>query len=181
MDLLPSIRNEYQRYRRTAELALEQVDDAGLVHTTAPEANSMAILFGHLSGTLRSRFTDFLMSDGEKPWRRRDEEFEPPAGGRAELLASWNEAWATVERALQDVAAAGPDALAATVYIRQQPLTVLDALLRSVAHVAYHTGQIVLLARERAGARWRTLSIPRGGSAAYAANPTKEKSPDGRH
>ena len=79
-----------------------------------------------------------------------------------------------------DVEAAGPDAVARTVTIRQQPLTVLDALLRSVAHVAYHTGQIVLLAREFTGAGWRTLSIPRGGSATYAANPTKERSPDGR-
>jgi hypothetical protein len=95
-------------------------------------------------------------------------------------MASWQAAWSTVEKALDDVDAAGPGATARTVTIRQQPLTVMDALLRSVAHVAYHTGQIVLLAREFTGAGWRTLSIPRGGSAAYAANPTKERSPDGR-
>ena len=178
MELLSSIRTEYQRYRRTAELALEQVADADLHSIPYADGNSLAILLRHLSGNLRSRFTEFLTTDGEKPWRQRDEEFENPTGGRTELLAAWSEAWRVVDQALADVAAAGPDAFVRHVTIRQQPLTVLDALLRSVAHVAYHTGQIVQLARTFVGAGWRTLSIPRGGSAAYAANPTKERSPD---
>lgn len=175
-----SIRTEYQRYRRMVELALEQVADADLHRVPFADGNSIAVLLRHLSGNLASRFTDFLCSDGEKPWRQRDEEFDATTTGRAELLAAWQAAWHTVEQALADVEAAGPGATARTVTIRQQPLSVLDALLRSVAHVAYHTGQIVLLAREFTGAGWRTLSIPRGGSAAYAANPTKERSPDGR-
>lgn len=175
-----SIRTEYQRYRRMVELAIEQVADQDLHRVPFADGNSLAVLLRHLSGNLASRFTDFLTTDGEKPWRQRDEEFEPKTAGRAELLASWSASWRTVEQALADVEAAGPDAVARTVTIRQQPLTVLDALLRSVAHVAYHTGQIVLLAREFTGAGWRTLSIPRGGSATYAANPTKERSPDGR-
>ena len=180
MDLLQPIRTEYQRYRRLAELAVEQVTDEDLHHRRFADGNSLAMLLRHLSGNLRSRFTDFLTSDGEKPWRQRDEEFEPPGQSRDELMAAWRSAWDVVDRALLDVAAASPDALSRTVTIRQQPLSVLDALLRSVAHVAYHTGQIVLLARERKGPGWRTLSIPRGGSAAYAAAPTKAKSPDPR-
>lgn len=179
MDTLAAIRTEYRRYRRMSELALEQVADADLDRRATADDNSIAILLGHLSGNLLSRFTDFLTSDGEKPWRRRDAEFEPSGRDRSALLAEWAAAWQVVDRALEEVAAAGPDALARTVTIRQQPLTVLDALLRSVAHVAYHTGQIVLLARNWAGPKWRSLSIPRGGSAAYAANPTREKNPDG--
>jgi hypothetical protein len=161
------------------ELALEQVSDADLVYRPTEESNTLAIIVRHLSGNLRSRFTDFLTSDGEKPWRARDEEFEPPEGGRDELMARWATAWEVVEQSLRDVAEAGPDVMARTLTIRGQEVSVQDAYLRSIAHVAYHTGQVVWLARERAGAAWRTLSIPRGGSAAYAAAPTREKSPDG--
>lgn len=179
MQHLEAIRTEYRRYRRLCELALEQVSDADLRRCPDPQGNSIAVVLQHLSGNLRSRFTDFLTSDGEKPWRQRDGEFEEPAADRAALLAAWREAWDVVDAALDDVAAAGPDAFGRTVTIRQQPLTVHEALLRSVAHVAYHTGQIVLLARSFAGDAWRSLSIPRGGSAAYAAQPTREKGPDG--
>lgn len=179
MDLVHSIRTEYHRYRRMCELALEQVSDADLAYRPSEESNSLAIIVRHLSGNLRSRFTDFLTSDGEKPWRARDEEFEPPEGGRDQLMVRWGEAWDVVDQSLRDVEDAGPDVMARTVHIRGQGLSVQDAYLRSIAHVAYHTGQIVWLARECAGPAWRTLSIPRGGSAAYAAAPTREKSPDG--
>lgn len=178
MDTLQAIRAEYHRYRRLVEQALEQVTDAHLDQRPAPDGNSIAILLAHLGGNLRSRFTDFLTSDGEKPWRERDAEFEPSPVTRAALLADWHGAWLVLDRALADVQAAGPEALARTVTIRRQPLTVLEALLRSVAHLAYHAGQIVLLARTLVGDRWRSLTIPRGGSAAYAANPTREKGPD---
>ncbi len=180
MDALASIRTEYQRYRRQVELALEQVVDADLHRTIDPDGNSIAVLLRHLGGNLRSRFTDFLGSDGEKPWRSRDHEFATLPATRAELLAQWNEGWHAVAQALDAVAAAGPDVFARNVMIRQQPLTVIDALLRSVAHTASHAGQIVLLARTFAGAKWQSLSIPKGGSAAYATNPTREKSPDAR-
>jgi uncharacterized damage-inducible protein DinB len=179
-DWLLSLRTEYERYRRLAELALEQVADADLCRALDPDGNSIAVLVRHLAGNLRSRFTDFLTSDGEKPWRQRDEEFAATSASRGELLAAWQTGWNAVERALEQVAAAGPHAGSRTVAIRGQQLTVIDALARSVAHVAYHTGQIVLLARTFAGPSWRSLSIPRGGSAAYAANPTRERSPDGR-
>lgn len=176
--VLAAIRTEYARYRRLAELALEQVEDGDLARELCADGNSIAILFRHLSGNLRSRFVDFLTSDGEKPWRERDREFEPPDGDRAQLLADWRAAWAAVDAALREVEAAAPDGLLATVVIRGQPLTAADALLRSVAHVATHVGQIVLLARTFAGPRWRSLSIPRGASAAYAQHPERERGPD---
>lgn len=179
MDVLPSIRTEYQRYRRLVELAVAQVSDADLDTRPSPDGNSIAITMAHLIGNLRSRFTDFLTTDGEKPWRDRDGEFDEPRLDRALLLSAWNAAWTIVDRALADVDDAGDGALARTVTIRNQPLTVLDALLRSIAHVAYHTGQIVQLARTFAGDRWQSLSIPRGQSAAYARNPARERSPDG--
>ncbi len=179
MDLLQTIRTEYQRHRRLVELAIEQIGDADLARRPGAECNSIAITMAHLTGNLRSRFTDFLTADGEKAWRQRDREFDDPGLDRAGLLAAWADAWRTVDRALDAVAAGGDAAFARMVTIRSQPLTVADALLRSVAHVAYHTGQIVQLARTFAGDRWRSLSIPRGGSAAYAQNPTKEQGPDG--
>ncbi|MFO1078478.1 MAG: DUF1572 family protein [Planctomycetota bacterium] len=175
MSMLPAVRIEFARYRRMVELAVEQVDDADLPRRLDPDGNSIAILLGHLSGNLRSRFTEFLTSDGEKPWRRRDAEFEEHGRTRGELLAEWAEGWRCVDDALAAVEAAGDGVFARGVVIRGVALSVGEALLRSVAHVATHAGQIVLLARHWAGDRWRTLSIPRGGSGAYAANPTLEK------
>ncbi len=178
MDVLPSIRTEYQRYRRLVELAVAQVTDADLAHRPSPDGNSIAITMVHLIGNLDSRFTDFLTSDGEKPWRERDREFDEPGMDRAAILAAWAAVWQVVDQALAAVDDAGPDALDRTITIRGRPLTVLDALLRSVAHVAYHSGQIVQLARTRAGDAWQSLSIPRGHSLDYAQNPVRERGPD---
>lgn len=177
LDVLPAVRTEYQRYRRLVELAVAQVPDQDLDRRLDPDGNSIAITIAHLVGNLTSRFTDFLTSDGEKEWRRRDAEFEAPGLDRDALLAAWREAWSIVDTALAAVDDAGPEALLRTITIRRQPLSVLDALLRSLAHVAYHTGQIVLLARTFAGAGWQSPSIPRGGSAAYDADPTRERGP----
>lgn len=178
MPVVAAIRSEYRRYRRLVELAVEQLVEADLHRCLAADGNSVAMLIGHLTGNLQSRFTDFLSSDGEKPWRQRDREFEDPGLQRAQLLTAWDTAWGTVERALDEVEAAGPDGLEHNVCIRAQPLSVIEALQRSLAHVAYHAGQIVLLARSFAGQRWRSLSIPRGGSTAYTANPLRERGPD---
>lgn len=180
MTMLQAIRTEYDRYRRLVELALDQTGDPDLDRRSHADGNSIAILLAHLSGNLRSRFTDFLTSDGEKPWRERDREFDEPGRDRAALLLDWSTAWRVVDQALADVESAGDDGLGRTVAIRGQPLTVGEALSRSVAHVAYHAGQIVQLARTFAGETWQSLSIPRGGSAAYAQNPTREKRPDGQ-
>jgi hypothetical protein len=178
--VVESIRGEFRRYRRMVELAVAQVPDADLGRRLDAEGNSIGVVIGHLAGNLRSRFTDFLDTDGEKPWRERDREFEDAAVDRAELLRAWSGAWAIVDGALDSIGERAVDVATREVTIRGQPLTVLEALHRSLAHTAYHAGQIVLLARAFAGPAWTSLSIPRGGSAAYAANPTRERGPDGR-
>lgn len=165
---------EYRRYRALAERALAQIPDERLNHVPAPDANSAAMLVWHVSGNLASRFTDFLTADGEKPWRARDEEFADRTCTRAEVEAKWVIGWQVLEEQL----AALTDAdLSRTVTIRQQPLTVNAALCRSATHVAYHVGQLVLIARSTALAEWESLSIPKGSSDAYNSNPTREKLP----
>lgn len=171
-DLIHSIRDEYLRYKALGEGALRQVDDQEL---SAPEpggGNSLAIICWHLSGNLRSRFTDFLTADGEKPWRNREEEFDDRAVSRAEFMAKWDEGWA----ALLDTLATLSDAnLPDTITIRAQPLKVHEALHRSLAHTAYHVGQMVFLAKAFRGAAWTSLSIPRGQSDAYNKDPRFER------
>ncbi len=126
----------------------------------------------HVGGNLRSRFLDFFEDDGEKPWRHRDGEFIDAQRPRAQLMAMWVDGWSALEQAIAGLDDAD---LARLVTVRGQRLTVADALSRSHAHVAYHVGQIVLLARIELGARWRSLSIPKGGSLAYNADPTRER------
>jgi hypothetical protein len=169
--VLDSIRAEYQRYQALAERALDQVPDALLNAPGPGGGNSLTTIAWHVAGNLRSRFTDFLIDDGEKPWRNREDEFAPRVVSRAELRAHWVAGWS----ALSDAIAPLTDAeLHASVSIRGQPLTVHDALHRSLAHVSYHVGQIVYLAHAHQGAAWEYLSIPPGGSAAYNAAPTHE-------
>jgi hypothetical protein len=125
-----------------------------------------------MSGNLRSRFTDFLVSDGEKPWRHRDEEFEERTVSRDALLAKWDEGWQALFAALSGLR---DDQLSSTVTIRSQPLKVHEALHRSLAHAAYHVGQIVYLGKMFQGTEWKYLSIPPGGSVAYNQAPGSEK------
>lgn len=165
--VLAETRAGFAQLRTTAERAVAQVDDAALWRTLDAEANSIGVLLRHVGGNLRSRFTDFLGSDGEKPDRDRDAEFVArPELDRAALLAEWHAGWAALDAALGGLE---PADLGRTVHIRGEPATVLQALARATRHVAQHVGQIVLLARHACGARWETLTIPRGGSAAYLA------------
>jgi uncharacterized damage-inducible protein DinB len=166
--------DEYARYRLLAEKAIAQVPDDALNRVPAPEGNSVAMLVRHMSGNLASRFSDFLTSDGEKPWRDRDTEFETRDYTRAELDGLWARGWNVLET---QVAALTDADLATTVTIREKPLTVHEALCRSLAHMAYHVGQIVLLARMTATSDWQWLSIPKGTSQSYNQNPTLEKRP----
>lgn len=170
--MIESFRTELSRYRAIGEKALGQVPDDALDRVPAPDANSVAVLVRHLSGNLKSRFTDFLTTDGEKPWRERDREFEAWHPTRAELDTAWNDGWDVLERAVADLS---DSHLQRQVTIRGQNLTVHDALCRALAHVAYHIGQIVLLARVHAAGDWDWISIPKGGSVAYNADPTLEK------
>lgn len=170
--MIESFQTELSRYRSIGEKALAQVPDGALDRAPAPDANSVAVLVRHLSGNLKSRFTDFLTTDGEKTWRERDREFEEWHPTRDELTAAWHEGWEVLENALGNLSDSHLDR---QVTIRGQNLTVHDALSRVLAHVAYHVGQIVLLARMHAAAEWEWISIPKGGSAAYNADPTLEK------
>jgi len=148
--------------------------DAALNEIRGEDGNSPAMIVHHVSGNLTSRFTDFLTTDGEKPWRNRDDEFADRTCTRAVVLSTWDAGWRVLEQQLASLTDAD---MTRTVTIRAQPLTVHAALCRSATHVAYHVGQLVTLARQSTGAGWRSLSIPRGQSAAYNANPTREKAP----
>jgi hypothetical protein len=163
-ELIESIRGEYQRYKALAEGAIEQLGDGELAAPMDEAGNSIATICWHVSGNLRSRFTDFLTSDGEKPWRKRDEEFEPRTVPRAELLTKWEQGWTVLFETLTALTDAQ---LSDFVTIRSQRLKVHEALHRSLAHTSYHVGQIVLIAKAARGHQWKSLSIPPGQSDAY--------------
>jgi hypothetical protein len=145
-----------------ADRALAQVRDEDLTAALDPESNSLAALVLHLGGNLRSRWTDFLTTDGEKPDRDRDSEFEPGAAvSRADLLARWEDGWG---RLFATLAALTEEDLTRTVTIRAEPHSVVQAIERTLSHASYHVGQIVFLAKHLAGGGWQTLSVPRGGT-----------------
>ena len=165
--LLAELRARFLAQRTMVEKAAAQVDDAGMFATLDPESNSIAVIMQHMGGNLRSRFADFLTADGEKPDRDRDGEFLTVAGhARTDMMARWEAGWRTFDHTL---ATLQPDDLLRTVTIRGEPMLAVQALGRSLAHMAQHAGQVVLLAKHHAGERWQTLSIPRGQSAAYEA------------
>jgi uncharacterized damage-inducible protein DinB len=170
--IVSSIQAEYLRYKGLAEAAIAQLGDAELVAPGPGEGNSIAVLCWHLAGNFRSRFTDFLTSDGEKPWRQREEEFRRRSVTKEELLAYWEGGWAVLLEALRGLTDADLDR---EVTIRGQPLRVSEALHRSLAHASYHVGQIVYQARGLKGSAWRWLSIAPGQSDQYNARPTMEK------
>lgn len=150
--------------RRNAERAAAQVDDRGFFAAPDAETNSIAVNMKHVGGNLRSRFTDFLTSDGEKPDRDRDGEFIVDGETRAEVEAAWARGWEILEGTLASLAA---DDLLRTIQVRGESMTALSALNRALAHLAGHVGQITLLAKHYAGPEWQTLSIPRGQSKTY--------------
>lgn len=170
--LVKSIADEYRRYKALGDAAIEQVPDDLLSKPGPGDGNSLAILCWHVSGNLKSRFTDFLDSDGEKPWRQRDEEFAERSISRDEFQKKWEEGWNVLFATLASLT---DEDLPRTVQIRKQDLLVHEALHRSLAHVSYHVGQIVYIAHAFRGKDWRYLSIPPGGSAAYNADPSKDK------
>ena len=170
---LRDIARTFRNYKKLGERALAQTSDENLHALIDPDANSIALVVKHVAGNLRSRFTDFLTSDGEKPDRNRDTEFEMPArASRDEIIAWWEKGWSA---ALSAVDALKPEDFDRTIYIRGEGLLVLEALNRSVTHTAYHVGQIVLLAKHFAGANWKSLSIPKGQSAQAMTGDFKTK------
>jgi hypothetical protein len=159
---LEEAQRQLRGHKRMGESAMSQLKDSDFFVTLDPESNSVAILVKHIAGNMRSRFTDFLTSDGEKPDRFRDREFELNAGpSRADVMRWWEEGWGIV---LGAVDALKPDDVMRTVTIRGEPHTVLQAINRQIAHYAQHIGQMVFLAKHLRSSEWKTLSIPRGKS-----------------
>lgn len=170
---LKDVRDQFEKLKKLAEDALAQVHDGELLAALDPESNSLAVIMKHMAGNLRSRFTDFLTTDGEKPDRNRDTEFEKHDDDtRESILARWEAGWRTLFEALEPLTDGD---LRRTVAIRGEPHTVVQAINRQLTHYASHVGQIVLLAKHFAGDRWKTLSIPRGKSREYEV--TKEGKP----
>ena len=170
--MLTDIISEYNRYRTLGQKTLDQLPDSALNTALGEGNNSIAVIVRHLGGNLVSRFTDFLTADGEKPWRDRDAEFADHNYTRDEVLDWWNKGWGVLTSELNKLTDAD---LEKRVTIRGQPLSVHEALTRSLSHTVYHVGQIVLLARIQLGDNWQTLTIARGKSAEYNLNPTNEK------
>jgi len=157
---------EFRSCKDLSERAAAQVGDEDYFRATTDGTNTLAVLVKHMGGNLRSRWTDFLTTDGEKPDRHRELEFETEGKTRAEIEAIWQLGW---QRCLDAIAALEPTDLERTVLIRSEPHTVVLAIHRSLGHAQYHAGQIVQLARHLAGDAWRSLSIPKGESEAFNA------------
>jgi hypothetical protein len=153
-------------YKTLGERAIAQVPDEVLNAALDPESNCIGVIVKHLSGNMRSRWTDFLTSDGEKPGRNRDSEFEAPPQTRAEILALWEASWKIVFEALAPLT---DDDLGRTIRIRGERHSVMQAINRQIAHYAYHIGQIVYVAKHYSAGRWTSLSIPRGKSSDFNA------------
>lgn len=159
---LEEARRQLRGYKRLGEGALAQLKDEELFATLDPESNSAAVIVKHLAGNMRSRFTDFLTSDGEKPDRHRDQEFElSTETTRDDVMGWWEAGWSCVLSAMEGLR---PEDVQRTVTIRGEPHTVLQAINRQLAHYAYHVGQVVFLAKHLRSTGWKSLSIPRGQS-----------------
>jgi hypothetical protein len=169
---LTDVVRTFRNYKALGDSALAQTPDAHLNTELDANSNSVAVIVKHVAGNLRSRFRDFLTTDGEKPDRNRDGEFEIPSQpSRDEILRWWEDGWAVALRSIQ---ALTPADIERTVTIRGEAFQVVVALNRSAAHTVYHVGQMVYLARHFAGAGWTTLSIPKGQSAQYSKGAFKQ-------
>jgi uncharacterized damage-inducible protein DinB len=154
----------FRYYKKMAEGAIEQVSDEQLFATLDQEMNSIAIIVKHMSGNMRSRWTNFLTSDGEKSDRNRDTEFVEPSATRADLMRTWNDAWERLFEALTPLSNAD---LERTITIRSEPHSVMQAINRQLAHYSYHVGQIVFLAKHFTASEWKSLSVPRNKSGEF--------------
>ncbi len=170
-DALRSFRN----YKKLAERAIEQADDEEFFRSIDADANSIALIVKHIAGNLSSRWTQFLTSDGEKPGRNRDTEFEITGDTRESLIKYWEQSWQTLFDAIEPLTA---DDLSKTITIRGEPHSVVEAINRQLTHYAYHIGQIVLLAKHFRSTGWQTLSVPKNRSAEFNQF-LKEKQADG--
>lgn len=162
--VLPGLIDAFHAQKALAERAITQVSDEDLRRPLDQNTNSIAVIMKHVGGNLQSRFTDFLTSDGEKPWRDRDGEFVDSFNSREEIMACWEAGWNCLFNALESLNA---EHLSWEVMIRAEPHSVPKALGRALAHVGYHAGQIVLTARLLNKDNWKTITIARGGTRAF--------------
>ena len=158
---IDSVKNQFKQYKTMAEKAIDQVPDDKIDWQYNPETNSIAIIVKHLAGNMRSRFTDFYTSDGEKKWRNRDSEFENEKLSREKLKALWDEGWDCLFQVLNGLSAAD---LSKVIVIRNEEHTVVEAINRQLTHYASHIGQIIFIAKMIQDNQWKTLSIPRNKS-----------------
>ena len=160
---------EFKRLKSLADGAISQCSDERFFAAPAPSDNSVAVIVKHMAGNLVSRWTDLLTSDGEKPGRNRDAEFEIlPEDSRERLLDTWEQGWTVLFTSLSSLTEAD---MSRSIRIRGESLSVLQAVNRQLTHYSYHVGQIVYVAKHFCGASWKTLSIPRGGSAEFNQRP----------
>ena len=169
---LKDIIQRFQSYKELGDKTFTQLDDKDLLYQPSPESNSIAIIIHHMYGNMMSRFTNFLTEDGEKPWRERDEEFEQVNITKQDLISWWNAGW---ERLLDTLKSLTPEDLTKITPIRNEPLPAYDALLRALAHLAYHVGQIVYLGKAIKDAEWKTLTIPKNQSKQFNEKMTQQK------
>jgi len=165
---IQSVRKQFAYYKLLGEQTFDQLNEAALFWKVADDQNSIAIIVHHLWGNMKSRWTNFLKSDGEKEWRNRDAEFEEIIQTKTDLLNKWNEGWTCLFTALDTI---NVENFEQVVYIRNQGHTIVEAINRQLAHYAYHVGQIVLIGKMEKGNDWKSLSIPKGQSKQY--NQTK--------
>ncbi len=158
---LESAIKRFKEYKALGEKTFDQLEEAQLHQQPNEASNSIAIIIQHLHGNMLSRWTHFLTEDGEKTWRNRDAEFEVQQLSKDQLLQKWNEGWAAV---LQTLESLQPEDLSKNIIIRSQPLVVVDAINRQLAHYSYHVGQIVYMGKWLKNNEWQTLSIPKGAS-----------------
>ena len=155
---------EFEKYKTMGDKCLQRLSENELHYVPDEESNSIAIIVKHMSGNMISRWTDFLTSDGEKPTRKRDAEFEDYKETKEELIQIWEDGWKVFLDTLHSLR---PEDMMTTVYIRKEPHTVIKAFIRQLTHYAYHVGQMIYLAKHIKGSNWESLSIPKGKSSEY--------------
>ena len=161
---LSSVKNLFRYYKTLGDRTLEKLNEEQIHWQYNQESNSVAIIIKHIAGNSLSRWTDFLTTDGEKPWRDRDQEFEDPLSSKEDLLALWDKGWQCIYNSID---ALTEDDLMRTVYIRKESHTVIEAINRQLAHIPYHVGQIIYIAKMVAVENWSSLTIPKGQSKAF--------------
>ncbi|RYF13460.1 MAG: DUF1572 domain-containing protein [Flavobacteriales bacterium] len=164
---LESAKKQFQYYKMIGDKTFSQIKEEALFWQYNSDSNSIAMIVSHLSGNMRSRWTDFLTTDGEKAWRNRDLEFEPMFTTKVEVIENWEKGWDCLFEGINNLNEAD---LTKTIYIRNEGHTVIEAINRQLAHYPYHIGQIVMLGKMMANDGWQSLSIPKGNSDAYNAD-----------